>query len=247
MAEQRKRMVDDQIAARGIHNALVIEAMRTVPREQFVPEGLAEFAYEDSPLPIEAGQTISQPYIVALMIAVAEIQPTDRVLEIGVGSGYAAAVMSRIALRVHAIDRQEELAALARERMVRLGYDNVVIRTADGTNGWPENAPFDVILVAAGGPRVPQPLCEQLAVGGRLVIPVGDPDQQTLTRVTRTGADSYRTDDLGPVRFVPLIGDHGWKGDKGTDRLVKPRLLAEIDNHRPSSSTAGYRSTRPKR
>jgi protein-L-isoaspartate(D-aspartate) O-methyltransferase len=209
LEQRRDRMVDDQIAGRGVHNALVLEAMREVPRERFVPERLAEFAYEDSPLPIEAGQTISQPYIVALMIEAAQIQPTDHVLEIGVGSGYAAAVMSRIALRVHAIDRHGELTDLARQRMAELGYDNVVIRTADGTSGWPENAPFDVILVAAGGPRVPRPLCEQLAVGGRLVIPVGEADQQQLTRVTRTGPDEYRTDDLGPVHFVPLIGDHG--------------------------------------
>src|SRR5258706_5277650 len=139
----RRHMVDRQIVARGIRDTDVIEAMRTVPREAFVPESLSEFAYEDTPLPIEAGQTISQPYIVALMIEAAALRPEDRVLEIGVGSGYAAAVMSRIARRVHAIERHPELAALARERMARLGYDNVVIRTGDGTQGWPENAPFD--------------------------------------------------------------------------------------------------------
>lgn len=220
----RQAMVERQIAARGISDPALLAAMREVPREAFVPEGMREFAYEDSPLPIEAGQTISQPYIVALMIEAARIGPEDRVLEIGVGSGYAAAVMSRIARRVHAIDRYAELTDLARERMARLGYDNVVIRTADGTNGWPENAPFDVILVAAGGPQLPEPLCRQLAIGGRLVIPVGDADQQSLMRVTRTGEDSFDKEDLGAVRFVPLIGAHGWKGDRHADDLVEKRV-----------------------
>ena len=225
---RRAKMVRDQIAGRGIHDPRVLDAMRSVPREAFVPERLAEFAYEDGPLPIEAGQTISQPYIVALMIEAAKIDHDDRVLEIGAGSGYAAAVMSRIGRRVHAIDRHAELADLARGRMARLGYDNVVIRTADGTSGWPENAPFDVIMVAAGGPEVPQPLCRQLAIGGRLIIPVGDVDQQSLIRVTRWGDEDYRREDLGPVRFVPLIGAHGWNGDKATDSLVDQRLLPRI-------------------
>ncbi|MBO9575301.1 MAG: protein-L-isoaspartate(D-aspartate) O-methyltransferase [Sphingobium sp.] len=228
MEQQREAMVDLQIVARGIKQPDVVRAMKTVPREIFVPEHMQEFAYEDTPLPIAQGQTISQPYIVGLMIQAAEIQPGDRVLEIGLGSGYAAAVMSRIARRVHAIDRHKELTDLARERMERLGYDNVVIRTADGTNGWPENAPFDVILVAAGGPHVPAPLCEQLAVGGRLVIPVGDPDQQRLVRVWRLGETNYKQDDLGAVHFVPLIGAHGWKPDKGTDALVKGSLPQRI-------------------
>lgn len=207
---QRIAMIADQIVARGIADARVLQAIADVPRERFVPEELAEFAYEDRPLPIEAGQTISQPYIVALMLEAAEIGPEDRILEIGVGSGYAAAVMSRLARRVHAIDRHAELADRARERMARLGYDNVVIRTGDGTRGWPENAPYDVILVAAGGPLVPQPLLDQLAVGGRLVIPVGAAEQQQLVRVTRSGATGFETEDLGPVHFVPLIGEHGW-------------------------------------
>ncbi|MBJ7501199.1 MAG: protein-L-isoaspartate(D-aspartate) O-methyltransferase [Sphingopyxis sp.] len=208
--DRREAMVDYQVAARGVTDERVLTAMRMVPRERFVPDELAEFAYEDTPLPIEAGQTISQPYIVARMLEAAEIQSDDRILEIGVGSGYAAAVMSRIARRVHAIDRHEELADLARERMAALGYDNVVIRSGDGTRGWPENAPFDVILVAAGGPAIPVPLREQLALGGRLVIPVGAADEQRLMRVTRIGDDSYVEDDLGGVRFVPLIGKHGW-------------------------------------
>lgn len=212
--DRRDAMVDYQVAARGISDARILAAMREVPRERFVPDALAEFAYEDTPLPIEAEQTISQPYIVALMLEAAEIQPDDRILEIGVGSGYAAAVMSRIARRVHAIDRQEELTDLARRRMADLGYDNVVIQSGDGTRGWPENAPFDVILVAAGGPAVPKPLREQLALGGRLVIPVGDAEEQRLLRVTRIGDESYVEDDLGGVRFVPLVGAHGWADAK---------------------------------
>jgi protein-L-isoaspartate(D-aspartate) O-methyltransferase len=227
-ASLRRSMVDHQIVGRGVRDAQVLEAMRTVPREAFVPEHLGEFAYEDTPLPIEAGQTISQPYIVALMIEAAALRPQDRVLEIGVGSGYAAAVMSRISRRVHAIERHPELAELARERMARLGYDNVVIRTGDGTRGWPENAPFDAILVAAGGPDVPEPLREQLTVGGRLVIPVGDADRQRLVRVTRLSESVFDEKDMGSVRFVPLIGDHGWAEDRGSDELVEPKPLAAM-------------------
>jgi protein-L-isoaspartate(D-aspartate) O-methyltransferase len=211
---RREAMVDTQLVARRIRDPQLLAAMREVSREMFVPPGLAEFAYEDMPLPIEAGQTISQPYIVALMLEAAEIQLDDRILEIGVGSGYAAAVMSRLGRRVHAIERQEELAALARNRMAQLGYENVVVRTGDGTRGWPENAPFDVILVAAGGPAVPRPLREQLAIDGRLVIPVGGTDEQRLMRVTRTGDEEFFEEDLGAVRFVPLIGAHGWRGEE---------------------------------
>jgi protein-L-isoaspartate(D-aspartate) O-methyltransferase len=228
LQKQRNAMIAHQIVARGVDDLAVLAAMRAVPREAFVPDGLREFAYEDSPLPIEAGQTISQPYIVALMIEAADIEPDDRILEIGVGSGYAAAVASRIARRVHAIDRHAELAEIARARMTKLGYDNVVIRTGDGTKGWPECAPFDVILVAAGGPHIPRPLCRQLAIGGRLVIPVGEADQQRLVRVVRTGEERYEDQDLGAVQFVPLIGAHGWKSDAGSDELVEPRLLPQI-------------------
>jgi len=221
-------MIAHQVAARGVRDARVLEAMSAVPREAFVSESLGEFAYEDTPLPIEAGQTISQPYIVALMIEAAALRPEDRVLEIGAGSGYAAAVMSRIARKVHAIERHPELAELARARMARLGYDNVVIRTGDGTRGWPENAPFDAILVAAGGPEVPRPLREQLAIGGRLVIPVGAADQQRLVRVTRRSQADYDEEDLGFVRFVPLIGAHGWAEDRGSDALVETKPLAAL-------------------
>jgi len=227
-ASLRDFMVDSQIAARGVCDTEVLDAMRIVPRERFVPEELREFAYEDTPLPIEAGQTISQPYIVAHMIEAAAIGRDDRVLEIGAGSGYAAAVISRIAGQVYAIERHPQLAALARERMSALGYDNVEIRTGDGTQGWPDVAPFDAILVAAGGPAVPRPLCRQLAIGGRLVIPVGDADAQRLMRVTRRSADNFEEEDLGDVRFVPLIGAHGWAEDGGSDALVEPRPLAAV-------------------
>jgi protein-L-isoaspartate(D-aspartate) O-methyltransferase len=212
---RRALMVARQIAARGVKDPRVLDAMRTIPREDFVPGELAEFAYDDCPLPIEAGQTISQPYIVALMVEAAQIRLDDRVLEIGAGSGYAAAVMSRLAGQVHTIERHGELADLARARMASHGYGNVVIRTGDGTNGWPENAPFDVILVAAAAPAMPEPLREQLAIGGRLLIPVGDAEQQSLVRVTRISEGEYTQEDLGPVRFVRLIGAHGWTGDGG--------------------------------
>lgn len=211
--ERRDAMVDMQMVARGVRDERVLAALREVPREHFIPAELAEFAYDDTPLPIGAGQTISQPYIVALMLEAATIQPGDCVLEIGAGSGYAAAVMSRIARRVYTIDRQEELADLARDRLAALGYDNVVVRPGDGTLGWSEKAPFDVILVAAGGPRIPKPLCAQLALGGRLIIPVGEVEEQRLTRVTRTDEANYFEEDLGAVRFVPLIGEHGWRNE----------------------------------
>ena len=211
MERLRQRMVERQIARRGVGGPRLLAAMGEVPRENFVPEELRDLAYEDRPLPVEGGQTISQPYIVARMIEAAAIGPNDRVLEIGVGSGYAAAIMSRLASHVFAIDRLGELAALARVRMARLGYDNVSIRTGDGTEGWPEQAPFDAILVAAGGPAVPSPLRAQLRIGGRLVIPVGEAGEQQLIRMTRTGEDAFETQALEAVRFVPLIGAHGWK------------------------------------
>jgi protein-L-isoaspartate(D-aspartate) O-methyltransferase len=214
IAGQRDRMVDIQIAGRGVRDPLVIEAMRQVPRERFVPEGLAEFAYEDSPLPIASGQTISQPYIVALMIEAAEIRPGDRVLEIGTGSGYAAAVMSMIADQVYTIERHPELAEVAKRRYAELGYDNIQVRVSDGTQGWPEAAPFDAIVATAGGPQVPEPLLRQLAVGGRLVMPVGQTlNAQRLVKIVRKGENDYEQEDLGDVRFVPLIGAHGWNAD----------------------------------
>jgi len=173
LARSRSRMVDVQIAGRGIRDSYVIQAMQRVRREAFVEPGFEEFAYEDGPLPIGEGQTISQPYVVALMIEAAEVRPGDHVLEVGAGSGYAAAIMSQIADRVHAIERHPSLAEAARHRFRKLGDDNIELRTGDGTKGWVEAAPFDAILVAAGGPRVPSALTQQLAIGGRLVRPKG--------------------------------------------------------------------------
>ncbi len=207
--EDRVQMVDRQLRRRGIGNEHVLRAMGEVPRERFVPERLREFAYEDGPLPIGEEQTISQPYIVALMLEAADVSPGDRVLEVGAGSGYAAAVMSRIAERVYAIERHETLAASAQERVAELGYDNLEIIAGDGSLGLPDKAPFDAILVAAGGDKVPEPLKQQLAIGGRLVVPVGGESLQSLLCVTRTGEESWIEDDLGGVRFVPLIGAHG--------------------------------------
>nr|CAD6438824.1 protein-L-isoaspartate(D-aspartate) O-methyltransferase [Rhizobium sp. Q54] len=222
----RDRMVEAQIARRGVRDKHVLKAMRTVPREQFVAKGMAEFAYEDAPLAIEEGQTISQPYIVAAMIEAAEVRPGDRVLEVGAGSGYAAAVLGHVADHVYAIERHEALAASAQRRIADLGYDNVEIIVGDGTRGLPEHAPFDAILVAAGGPAVPEALKEQLAVGGRLVIPVGREFSQTLCKVIRRTQTSYEETDLGAVRFVPLIGEQGWAEDG--------RRAAS--NHKPGAS-----------
>jgi protein-L-isoaspartate(D-aspartate) O-methyltransferase len=213
-AAERERMVQRQIAGRGIKGRRLLEAFRAVPRELFVPEEMREFAYEDGPLPIEAEQTISQPYIVAAMIEAAEVSPGDRVLEVGAGSGYAAAVIGRIAAEVIAVERHHELVELARARMTRLGYDNVRIVEGDGTEGVPDEAPFEAILCAASGSHVPQALLAQLSVGGILVMPVGEPNAvQNLVKVSRRGEDDYQREDLGPVRFVPLIGAQGWSED----------------------------------
>lgn len=208
-AELRRSMVERQLKARRIEGPAVLRAMGEVPREAFVPEGLREFAYDDGPLPIGEEQTISQPYIVALMIEAADVSPGDRVLEVGAGSGYAAAVMSRIAAQVFAIERHATLAREATRRVAGLGYDNIAIIAGDGSLGLPGQAPFDAILVAAGGDKVPEPLKQQLAIGGRLVVPVGSETMQSLLRVTRTGEDTWTQDDLGGVRFVPLVGAHG--------------------------------------
>ena len=209
-ASDRAFMVERHLKARGIDDPLLLKAMGTVPRETFVPEHLQEFVYEDSALPIESGQTISQPYIVARMIELAEIKPGDKVLEVGAGSGYAAAVMSRMANKVFAIERHEELAKLAAARLKRLGYANAEIICADGTKGLAEEAPFQAIIVSAGGPHVPEALKQQLAIGGRLIVPVGEFGFQTLIRVRRTGEDSFEEEDFGAVAFVPLIGEEGW-------------------------------------
>jgi protein-L-isoaspartate(D-aspartate) O-methyltransferase len=223
-AEKRRRMVEEQIAARGVVDRTVLDAMLAVPRQMFVPSAAAEFAYDDTPLPIEEGQTISQPYVVALMAAALKLTSRDRVLEIGAGSGYAAAVLSRIAAEVYAIERHAVLAELASRRMKDLGFDNVDVRHGDGTLGWPEHAPYDAILVSAGGPSVPDALRTQLAVGGRLVIPVGTtPRAQELVRVTRIGQNEYRQEELGAVQFVPLIGAQGWEDRTPGSTILRPR------------------------
>ena len=211
-AAEREAMIERHLVGRGIKERAIIEAFRQVPREEFVSPDYAHLAYGDHPLPIEAGQTISQPYIVALMIHAAEIGEGDTVLEVGAGSGYAAAVMSRIAEKVIGIERQHELVEVATERLKRLGYDNVAIVEGDGTRGCPDHAPFDAILAAASGSHVPRPLIEQLAPNGRIVMPVGDPGWvQELVKVTKQDDGILKQENLGGVRFVPLIGEEGWK------------------------------------
>jgi protein-L-isoaspartate(D-aspartate) O-methyltransferase len=215
-ASARHRMVRVQLSERGIRDHAVLLAMEEVPREMFVAPGFEEFAYEDSPLPIAEGQTISQPYIVALMIEAAELRSGDRVLDVGGGSGYAAAVASRIGARVYTIERHATLAMTAEQRFSQLAYDNIEIRTGDGTKGWPDAAPFDAILVAAGASEVPNALREQLEIGGRLIIPVGpDARHQSLRRIVRRSEGEYDEENLGAVLFVPLVGDHGW-AEEGT-------------------------------
>jgi protein-L-isoaspartate(D-aspartate) O-methyltransferase len=210
-AAQRERMVREQIAGRGIHDAAILDAMRTVPREWFVPDAHRRLAYEDSPLPIAKKQTISQPYVVAYMMSFLDLKPADRVLEVGTGSGYAAALLSRVAAEVYTIERHRALANYARERLVTGGYANVFVRQGDGTKGWPEKAPFDAIIVAAGGPYVPGALQAQLAVGGRLIMPVGSSRyDQNLVLLTRTADGHYDERRLSPVAFVPLVGEEGW-------------------------------------
>lgn len=211
LAGAREAMVDWQLAGRGIRDPAVLRAMRTVPREAFVPPHLIDHAYDDGPLPIGEGQTISQPYVVAFMIAAVAPRETDRALEIGTGSGYSTAVLAAIVQEVYTIERLPTLAAAAAERLAALGCRNVRVRCGDGTLGWPEHAPYDVIIVTAGGPRVPPALVAQLAPGGRLVMPVGpDPSVQHLVRVRRQPDGALAEDALEPVAFVPLIGAQGW-------------------------------------
>ena len=206
-AALRDLMVRRQIAGRGLRNPALLAAFRAVPRECFVPQDLLHAAYDDCALPIEAGQTISQPFIVAVTIDAAALRPDDKVLEVGAGSGYAAAVIAQLARQVIAIERIPELARLAAERMEQLGYSNVRIVEGDGSLGCPDGAPFDAILCAAAGPRVPTSWLEQLAPGGRIVMPVGSfAGTQRLIRVTLTPDGSTHTDELDLVRFVPLIG-----------------------------------------
>ena len=237
-ADLRKQMIDYQLAARGLHDQSVLDAVNAVPREEFVPTDLVEFAYRDAPLPIAASQTISQPYIVALMTAALELKPGERALEVGTGSGYAAAVLAEIATDVYTIERHKILADTARSRLEELGYRNIQVLYGDGTLGWPEHAPFDAIVVAAGGPDVPESLKKQLAIGGRLVIPVGSSiHTQTLLRVRRISENEYQEEDLGGVRFVPLIGAAGWEDEAATKPAVEkpeatlPELIYQSSEH----------------
>jgi protein-L-isoaspartate(D-aspartate) O-methyltransferase len=226
-ATLRERMIDRQIAARGLDDPNLLAAFREVPREDFISGDYADYAYQDSPLPIESGQTISQPYIVALTIDAAEISKGDNVLEVGAGSGYAAAVIGRIARKVIAVERHHELVELAQKRMKYLGYDNVRIVEGDGTLGWPEEAPFDAIVAAASGSHVPRSWIAQLKPGGRIVMPIGDPHSaQSLIKVTKEEDGTLRREDLGGVRFVPLIGKEGFS-DGGSEALV--RSLPQIN------------------
>jgi protein-L-isoaspartate(D-aspartate) O-methyltransferase len=205
----RLAMVEKQIAQRGIKDSAVLDAMRAVPRHEFVPAQFRSRAYDDAPLPIGQDQTISQPYIVAAMTTALSLNPGDSVLEIGTGSAYQTAILSRLAARVYSIERREALAKSAAARLAGLGYGNVHVFERDGSGGLPEFAPYDAILVTAGAPRTPQPLLDQLAEGGRMVLPVGAAERQQLLLIERTG-NSFLTRQLDPCQFVPLIGYYGW-------------------------------------
>lgn len=209
-APLRLEMVEKQLRRRGIRDAAVLAAMTAVPRHEFVANELRSHAYDDAPLPIGSGQTISQPYIVAAMTAALHLQPGDRVLEIGTGCGYQAAVLSRLAKEVFTIERRSELASAASRLLARLDYSNVHVHCGDGTFGLPEIAPFDAILVAAAAPEIPKPLLAQLAERGRMIIPVGGADHQELQLVERHG-DAFPAKTLEGCRFVPLVGYHGWQ------------------------------------
>ncbi len=228
--QSRRTMVQRHIADRGVRDPLVLKAIGVVAREAFLPESLHEFAYDDAPLPIDQGQTISQPYIVALMTEALQLKGGEKVLEIGTGSGYAAAVLARIAKNVFTIERYGELANKAAHLLSAQGYANVQVLHGDGTSGWPEHAPFDAIVVAAGGPSVPESLKTQLRVGGRLVIPIGaDRRLQELLRITRLSEHEYQTEELADVRFVPLVGKEGWAPDKRDTATPKVPMAARAD------------------
>ena len=224
---QRLTMVERDLVSRGIRDAAVLAAMRTVPRHLFVSDAHLPEAYDDEALSLPVGQTISQPYIVALMLERARLEPTHRLLEVGTGSGYAAAVLSRIARNVYTVERIGQLAEKAAAALAQLGYANVHVLHADGTRGWPDHAPYDAIVVAAGGPEVPESLKAQLKIGGRLVIPVGiDRRVQELLRVIRVSEDQYETEDIADVRFVPLVGEEGWAPQEG--RSVAPEYHPSV-------------------
>jgi protein-L-isoaspartate(D-aspartate) O-methyltransferase len=209
----RERMIQMLREHYKIADENVLEVMRRTPRHLFVPEALKSQAYKDNALPIAANQTISQPFIVARMTELLQLNPQSKVLEIGAGSGYQTVILSQLAQEVYAIERVPQLANEAQKRLQSFGIQNVTLRCADGTNGWEANAPYDAILVAAGGPSVPKPLLSQLKIGGKLIVPVGqDQKTQKLIRVTRT-ADDFQTEDFGACAFVPLIGEHGWQNN----------------------------------
>ncbi len=207
---EREKMVNEQLVGRGIRNKKVLTAMRQIPRHLFVPSRWEAMAYADRPLPIDMQQTISQPYIVALMTESLELDPNDKVLEIGTGSGYQTAVLAELCHGVHTLELLPELMESASELLARLGYRNVSAKTADGTLGWPEHEPYDAIIVTAGAPHLPRPLLEQLAEGGRLVIPVGDSLSQALKKIVRR-PDGFWEEQLLKCQFVPLRGEHGWQ------------------------------------
>jgi protein-L-isoaspartate(D-aspartate) O-methyltransferase len=209
-ARERERMVDEQLARRGITDPRVLAAMRKVPRHRFVEEALRDRAYGDHPLPIGDGQTISQPYMVAAMTQLLRLGGTEKVLEIGTGSGYQTAILAELSRRVCSIERLPALATRARRILEELGYTSAVVRTADGTYGWQDEAPFDRILVTAGAPAVPLPLFQQLVEGGRLVVPIGDPQSQTLHVVDKVDGQMRTSTDCGCV-FVKLVGRYGWE------------------------------------
>lgn len=210
--EPRRRMVREQLELRGITDPRLLEAFHRVPRHLFVPPEQQAQAYEDHPVPIGAGQTISQPYMVALMVQLLKLQGHERVLEIGTGSGYQLAILAELSLEAYSVERLPELASGALRRLERLGCLNVHISPGNGSLGWPEHAPYDGIVVAAGSPRIPPPLIEQLADGGRLVIPVGSPQTQTLMLAEKR-AGRVRVTALTQCVFVPLVGEHGWPSD----------------------------------
>lgn len=210
MEGRRTRMVSEQLRRRDISDPLVLDAFAHVPREAFVPVHLAEHAYDDAPLPIGHGQTISQPYVVAMTVQALRLAGRERVLEIGAGSGYAAAILGAIVREVDTVERIAELARTAAERLAQLGAANVRVHHGDGSLGWPAHAPYEAIAVAAGAPKPPPSLLDQLAVGGRLVLPHGTGSYQRLVRIVRTSATAFAEQDLGEVRFVPLVGVEGW-------------------------------------
>ena len=208
--KEREHMVKSQLARRGIKDQRVLEAMRQVPRHLFIPEATRNLAYCDGPLPIGHGQTISQPYIVALMTEILALEGQERVLEVGTGSGYQAAILSRLASQVYSVERHAALAQQAEKLFAQLGYDNIVVRVGNGTLGWPEHSPYEAIIITAAAPDVPQPLTDQLADGGRLVAPVGSQWSQVLVKVRRQG-DLLIRERRTAVAFVPLVGKYGWE------------------------------------